>query len=84
MATFLERHGRSHTCGQLRDTDAGSRVVLTGWVGSYRDHGGCVFIDLRDREGITQIVFDPSESSPALLALAADLRTEHCIGVAAR
>jgi aspartyl-tRNA synthetase len=82
MATFLERHGRSHTCGQLRDTDAGSRVVLTGWVGSYRDHGGCVFIDLRDREGITQIVFDPSESSPALLALAADLRTEHCIGVA--
>ncbi len=84
MATFLERHGRTHTCGQLRESDVHSRVVLTGWVASYRDHGGCVFIDLRDREGITQVVFDPSESTAALTALAAELRTEHCVGIAGK
>ncbi|HVK71817.1 MAG TPA: aspartate--tRNA ligase [Kofleriaceae bacterium] len=81
MASFLERHARTHTCGQLRDTDVGSRVVLTGWVQTYRDHGGLVFIDLRDRGGVTQVVFDPSRSSEAH-KLAGELRSEHCIGIA--
>src|SRR5580765_7033478 len=81
MSAFLATHSRTHSCGALRAADAGKRVVLTGWVQSYRDHGGCVFIDLRDREGLTQLVFDP-EFDKAAHAVAGDLRSEHCIGVA--
>ena len=50
---------RSHTCGQLRSTDAGTTVKLAGWVNRKRDHGGVIFIDLRDHYGITQIVVNP-------------------------
>ena len=80
MASFLETNRRTHSCGELRAADVGARVVLTGWVQSYRDHGGCVFIDLRDRAGLTQVVFDPSVAKEAH-ALAGDLRNEHCIGI---
>jgi len=54
---------RSHTCGQLRETDAGKETRLSGWVHRVRDHGGVLFIDLRDHYGITQVVADPD--SPA-------------------
>src|SRR5262245_24617095 len=80
MSSFLARHTKSHSCGALRASDAGQTVVLAGWVDTRRDHGGCVFVDLRDSGGITQIVFDPSTDAAAH-ALAGDLRTEFCIGV---
>ena len=77
---------RTHTCGQLRGSDIGQRVRLCGWVRSYRDHGGVVFIDLRDRDGVTQIVFDlPSSGdvkAQAMYDLARSLRNEWVISIA--
>ncbi len=66
---------RTHTCGQLRLEDAGKKVALAGWVHSYRDHGNLVFIDLRDREGLTQLVFNP-ETQPEAHKLARTVRCE--------
>jgi len=80
MSAFLSTHTRTHSAGALRAVDAGKTVVLTGWVKTYRDHGQAIFIDLRDREGITQLVFDPSFSKEAHDAASA-LRNEWCIGV---
>ena len=81
MAEFLSELKRTHNCGALRAGDAGQRVVLFGWVAARRDHGGCVFIDLRDRAGLTQVVFEPHVSADAH-ARAGDLRHEFCVGVA--
>ena len=61
MARFIQDLKRTHMCGELRASDNDSEVVLMGWVQNRRDHGGCVFIDLRDRDGLTQIVFDPCQ-----------------------
>jgi aspartyl-tRNA synthetase len=69
---------RSHTCGQLRETHAGQSVRLSGWCHRIRDHGGVLFIDLRDHYGLTQVVVDPD--SPAF-ALANTLRSEWVIKV---
>ncbi len=66
---------RTHNCGQLRLDDAGRQVTLAGWVQSYRDHGNLVFFDLRDREGLTQLVFNP-ESQPDVHKLARTVRCE--------
>ena len=71
---------RTHHCGALRPSDAGSEVTLCGWVDSRRDHGGVIFIDLRDREGITQIVFRPDEH-PAVAGQSHGLRSEDVITV---
>ena len=53
---------RTNTCGELRSSDLGKEVCLQGWVRFSRDHGGVAFIDLADRYGITQVVFDPTTS----------------------
>jgi len=69
---------RTHTCGQLRETHAGETVRLSGWVHRVRDHGGVLFIDLRDHYGLTQVVCDPD--SPAF-KVAEALRSEWCIKI---
>jgi len=66
---------RTHNCGQLRLEDAGQKVILSGWVKSYRDHGNLVFIDVRDREGLTQMVFNP-DTQPDAHKTARTLRCE--------
>ena len=71
---------RTHTCGELRKTDVGKPVTLLGWVQKRRDHGGLVFVDLRDRYGVTQAVFRP-EAGQALMDKAVTLRGEFVVGV---
>jgi aspartyl-tRNA synthetase len=77
---FISQVKRTHRCGELTSKDVGSEVVLFGWVATRRDHGGAVFIDLRDREGLTQVVFDGQVSAEAT-AQAGDLRSEFVVGV---
>ncbi|MCP2620159.1 aspartate--tRNA ligase [Candidatus Aminicenantes bacterium AC-334-K16] len=73
---------RTHYCGQLRAQDEGQEVVLCGWVQGHRDLGNLLFIDLRDREGIVQLVF--SSEKPSLLQQARQLGLEDCLGVRGR
>jgi len=72
---------RTHMCGELRAADAGTDVHLAGWVQRRRDLGGLIFLDLRDREGIVQVVINP-EQVPATAAAAAAVRSEYVIAVA--
>lgn len=76
----METMNRTVTCGALRAADAGTTVILNGWVHRKRDHGGISFINLRDRYGLTQVVVD-SDAPADLAELAADLRMEFCIAV---
>lgn len=69
----------TRTCGELRRKDIGSQVTLTGWVWHRRDHGGLIFVDLRDREGMTQVSFDPEHSGGTAFHMAEGIRTEWVI-----
>ncbi len=80
MSRFIDELKRSHRCGDLRGADIGKEVVLFGWVQSRRDHGGLIFIDLRDRDGLTQIVFDPN-TAKEVHDLAEAVRGEWVLGV---
>ena len=71
---------RTHTCGDLRENNIGDSVILNGWVDNRRDLGGVIFIDLRDRYGITQVVFEPTYNKDTH-ELAAQLRSEFVISV---
>jgi aspartyl-tRNA synthetase len=81
MAEELGELRRTHRCGELRPTHVGQAVVLMGWVHRRRDHGGLIFIDLRDREGIVQVVFNPQVNAEAH-AKAGRLRSEYVVAVA--
>jgi aspartyl-tRNA synthetase len=74
---------RTHYCGQLRPEHIGETVSLCGWVDRRRDHGGVIFLDLRDRTGVTQIVSDP-ERTPTSYETAGDLRNEYVVRITGR
>ena len=74
----FEVHYRTHTCGDLNKGHIGQQVTLAGWVNRRRDHGGLVFLDIRDRYGITQVICDP-DRSPEAHSIASELRSEYVV-----
>jgi aspartyl-tRNA synthetase len=80
LPRFITELKRTHSCGALTKADIGKEVVLFGWVNNRRDHGGAVFIDLRDRAGVTQVVFE-EDVRPDVHDLAGQLRLEYCVGI---
>ena len=73
---------RSHYCGDVAASDIGARVSLTGWVHRRRDHGGVIFLDVRDRTGIVQVVYDPDTPEP--FGIAEGIRNEYVLGIEGR
>ncbi len=76
----FEVHYRTHTCGELNESNVGQQVTLSGWINRRRDHGGLVFLDVRDRYGLTQVICDPERSAEAY-RLASELRAEYVVQV---
>src|SRR2546428_9652927 len=77
---FITELKRTHSCGALRGSDVGREAVLMGWVHSRRDHGGCIFVDLPDRDGVTQVVFRPEVDADSHTR-AHDVRNEFVIAI---
>ena len=73
---------RSHYCGEINEAHLGQEIELCGWVHKRRDHGGVIFIDLRDREGIVQVVYDPDRAEP--FAIAESIRSEYVVKLKGR
>src|SRR4051812_3564740 len=80
----IQTRYRTHSCGALRKTDVDKEIQLAGWVHSYRDHGNLVFIDLRDRDGVTQLVFDADLCGKETLEEARRARSEWVVSVSAK
>ena len=80
MESTQQRWQRTHWCGELRPAHAGQEVVLNGWVHRRRDHGGLIFVDLRDRSGLVQVVFNP-QVDPEAYRIADTLRNEYVVSV---
>ena len=74
---------KTHSCGELKKKDVGAEVTLAGWVDRRRDHGGLIFIDLRDREGLVQVVFNP-EVSQSCHKIASEMRSEYVVRVSGK
>jgi aspartyl-tRNA synthetase len=74
---------KTHSCGELKKKNVGTEVTLAGWVDRRRDHGGLIFIDLRDREGVVQVVFNP-ETSPDCHKIASEMRSEYVVRVSGK
>ena len=83
MSEFLMQNKRTHHCCELTATNFDQEVILYGWVHNRRDHGGLIFVDLRDRHGLTQIVFHP-ETDERVHELGHHLRSEYCLGIKGR
>ncbi|MDH3200196.1 MAG: aspartate--tRNA ligase [Myxococcales bacterium] len=81
MARFIDELKRTHSCGELREDHIGEECVLFGWVQNRRDHGGCIFIDLRDRDGLTQVIFDPETTAKEAFETADRARSEWVLGI---
>src|SRR5437762_13974603 len=79
----MEHLTQTHTCGELTAANTGQDVLLMGWVNRWRDHGQLIFVDLRDRDGITQIVFN-AENNADLHRAAKSLRSEFVIAMSGR
>ena len=80
IAVGFEVYYRTHTCGELDARNIGQQVTLAGWVNKRRDHGGLVFLDIRDRYGITQVISDP-EGAPDVHRIASELRSEYVVQI---
>ncbi len=83
MSQFMTKDKRTHYCGQVSTDNDGKEVILMGWVNRRRDHGGVIFVDLRDREGIVQIVFNP-EAGESVHGEAHKIRNEYVLAVKGR
>ncbi|RYD03506.1 hypothetical protein N752_19040 [Desulforamulus aquiferis] len=83
MAESMQGMKRTHYCGELRINHEAQEVILMGWVQRRRDHGGLIFVDLRDRSGLVQVVFSP-EVDQAAFEKAEGVRNEYVLAIVGR